>query len=249
MNLLIRAYAIPLLVLILGVCLYFAIVVFYESKGDKLARHDIKKESTTKPEQDQIAAIGQDVIQDIVDKETQAITQVEQIAKNDTNQEIQTDPNAQQQVEQPQQVEQIATQPQVELKKYVVIADSINVRSSTDNGEIVGKKHLHDVVMVEEIKNGWAKLEDGSFIASRLLVDEATFYKNKAEESNNEESQGIPYYVGVKVLNIRSQPESNAQVVGVVKLNQKVFVKSIKDNWAELESGGFVAFSLLKPNL
>lgn len=254
MKLLIKAYAIPLLVLVLGIFLYFSMIVFYESKDDKFAKQDSKKEIK------EIVEVAQntktdDIEQNIsIDKEQQNETKADQLAQNDISQNIETniEPSTQPQVDPsatPQQIDQPIEQPQVELKKYVVIADSINVRSSTDNGEIIGKKHLHDVVMVEEVKNGWAKLEDGSFIASRLLIDEATFYKNKVEESSDEQSQGLPYYVGVKVLNIRSQPESNAQIVGVVKLNQKVFVKSIKNNWAELESGGFVSFSLLKPNL
>ena len=55
--------------------------------------------------------------------------------------------------------------------KYVVTASTLNVRKGP--GTSYGKNgmiHRGDAVQVVEIKNGWAKLANGTYVASKYIA-------------------------------------------------------------------------------
>ena len=128
------------------------------------------------------------------------------------------------------------TQSEPELKLeaiYYSKATSLNIRAiPKTSGRIVGRLTLGQSVVVVEIENEWAKLDSGGWVSLALL-------------SPTQPSERL-YVVIPNTLNIRQSPESSAPVVGALYKGQKVQVQTTQDEWAKLDSGGWVSLRLIK---
>ena len=121
----------------------------------------------------------------------------------------------------------------LKIQTFYINANSVNVRQSNNtNSPITKRLRFGQAVLVESIQSGWAKLDSGGFVSSALL-------------SSTQPTK--TFYVATNTLYIREMPSTNAKIIGSLKLNNKVIIKSISDDgWAELSSGGFVSFGLIK---
>lgn len=116
---------------------------------------------------------------------------------------------------------------------YYSKATSLNIRAiPKTSGRIVGRLTLGQSVVVVEIENEWARLDSGGWVSLALL-------------SPTEPSERL-YVVIPNTLNIRQSPESGAPVVGALYKGQKVQVQTTQDEWARLDSGGWVSLRLIK---
>ena len=121
------------------------------------------------------------------------------------------------------------------VQTFYIIAKNANVRESRNmNAPIIKRLQFGQAVLVESIQDGWAELDSGGFISSDLLSS----------------TQPIKiFYVAVPMLNVREMPSMDAKIIGALKLNDEIIIKSISNGWAELDSGGFISFNLTKENL
>lgn len=116
---------------------------------------------------------------------------------------------------------------------YYSKATNLNIRAiPKTSGRIVGRLALGQSAVVVEIENEWAKLDSGGWVSLALL-------------SPTEPSERL-YVVIPNTLNIRQSPESGAPVVGALYKGQKVQVQTTQDEWARLDSGGWVSLRLIK---
>lgn len=116
---------------------------------------------------------------------------------------------------------------------YYVIATSVNVRAEpSTTARIVRKLTLGQSAVVTHIQGDWAKLDAGGWISLALL-------------SAIEPKQKL-YTVIPNTLNIREEPLPNARVIGALYKDQRVQVEQVQDDWAKLDSGGWVSRRLLK---
>lgn len=116
---------------------------------------------------------------------------------------------------------------------YYSKAVSLNIRAiPKTSGRILGKLTLGQSVVVVEIQDEWAKLDSGGWVSLALL-------------SPTQPSERL-YVVLPNTLNIRQSPESSAPVVGALYKGQKVQVEMTQDEWAKINSGGWVSLRLIK---
>ncbi len=116
---------------------------------------------------------------------------------------------------------------------YYSKATNLNIRAiPKTSGRIVGRLALGQSVVVVEIENEWAKLDSGGWVSLALL-------------SPTQPSERL-YVVIPNTLNIRQSPESGAPVVGALYKGQKIQVQTTQDEWAKLDSGGWVSLRLIK---
>lgn len=128
----------------------------------------------------------------------------------------------------------IQSEPEPKLEAiYYSKATNLNIRAiPKTSGRIVGRLTLGQSVVVVEIENEWARLDSGGWVSLALL-------------SPTEPSERL-YVVIPNTLNIRQSPESSAPVVGALYKGQKVQVQTTQDEWARLDSGGWVSLRLIK---
>ena len=116
---------------------------------------------------------------------------------------------------------------------YYSKATNLNIRAiPKTSGRIVGRLALGQSAVVVEIENEWAKLDSGGWVSLALL-------------SPTQPSERL-YVVIPNTLNIRQSPESGAPVVGALYKGQKIQVQTTQDEWAKLDSGGWVSLRLIK---
>ncbi|WP_299325559.1 SH3 domain-containing protein [uncultured Helicobacter sp.] len=133
------------------------------------------------------------------------------------------------QTAQPQNLHQ---EPQIEAMYYAKVAN-LNIRAlPKSSGRILDKLALGQGVNVIEIQDDWAKLDSGGWVSLSLLTP---------TQPNQR-----PYIVLAKTLNIRALPESGSLVIGALYKDQRVQVAEIQDDWAKLDSGGWVSLRLIK---
>ncbi len=134
----------------------------------------------------------------------------------------------------PEPTTQAQSEPEPKLEAiYYSKATNLNIRAiPKTSGRIVGRLALGQSVVVVEIENEWAKLDSGGWVSLALL-------------SPTQPSERL-YVVIPNTLNIRQSPESGAPVVGALYKGQKVQVQTTQDEWARLDSGGWVSLRLIK---
>ncbi len=115
---------------------------------------------------------------------------------------------------------------------FYIAVNIANIRQKDSiNSQIIRRMSLGQEVSIESINGEWAKLSEGGFISADLLSQS----KPKKE-----------FYVATKTLRVRETPSLNGKIINNLRQNQKISVISINNSWAELETGGFVSFGLIR---
>lgn len=255
MKSLIKAYALPLLVLFIGGGLYY--VVFsksvqsrLETRGESTAALDsslITPESSppSASPQGEIYTTEQDTLHlSSAGKEPSIDSSTEQGAPQELDPLDSTPPSdgalvasgssAPESGAGSIEPEPTPSEPEPKLEAiYYSKATNLNIRAiPKTSGRIVGRLALGQSAVVVEIENEWAKLDSGGWVSLALL-------------SPTQPSERL-YVVIPNTLNIRQSPESGAPVVGALYKGQKIQVQTTQDEWARLDSGGWVSLRLIK---
>ena len=233
MSSLFKAYALPTLILLIGIGLYY--VMFSKNAIRHLEKTTQTSISTSK-DKDNATNIG---IIEQINIDTLARTKdINNQIDTNNNQDTQT-PTEVQQTTSTQTAGNETNTPLVSLSQnnieavYYVQATSVNVRLAPSiKSKVIDKKTLGQKVVVAQIQGEWAQLDSGGWISKTLL---------SAVEPNQK-----PYFVLIDRLNVRENALSDARVIGLLHKNQQIRIIQIQGEWAQLDSGGWVASRFIK---
>ena len=227
MKSLIKTYALPLIVLFIGCGLYY--VVFSKSvqshlgtKSESTATLDSSPPSISPQGEAYIAEQELNPLDSTTHSDSTLVADatsstLEYSAKGNTELDS---------------ITQSEPKPKPEAIYYSK-ATNLNIRAiPKTSGRIVGRLTLGQSVVIVEIENEWAKLDSGGWVSLALL-------------SPTQLSERL-YVVIPNTLNVRQSPESSAPVVGALYKGQKIQVQTTQDEWAKLDSGGWVSLRLIK---
>ncbi|MEH7307895.1 SH3 domain-containing protein [Neobacillus drentensis] len=120
-----------------------------------------------------------------------------------------------------------------------VTATTLNVRSQPNTkSSIIGTYQKGDVVKVSFVENGWA----GILIKGRVCFVSADYLTTPGEMTKPAVTQLKTMYVTADSLRVREGASTSSAVLGSVKLNDMVSVKSSMNGWAQIHFNGKVAF-------
>lgn len=201
-----RAYTLPLVILLIGVGLYYIIVVYGIKKTPNFASSSTLNTPIT---QDPLSQIN--------------ITQ-----NNPTPNQLES------------QDKESQDNPQVDSANANTNATSTNTTSSTTAPE--SPITLTQAELTTQTQNLPVEILDQEPAnpqdLNQNLNPEQNLNQNPAQNLNN-------YFVNVYNANVRQAPSTSSQVIDKVFFGQEIAVREIKDNWAQLASGGFVSHALL----
>ncbi|PFP30865.1 hypothetical protein COJ96_02565 [Bacillus sp. AFS073361] len=120
-----------------------------------------------------------------------------------------------------------------------VNATTLNVRSqpSTKSG-IVGTYKKGEIVKVSFVENGWA----GILIKGRVCFVSAAYLTTPVETTKPAVTQAKTLYVNATTLKVRDAASTSGTVIGMLKLNDRVSVRSSTKGWAQIEFNGKKAY-------
>ncbi|PGY12616.1 hypothetical protein COE25_09620 [Bacillus sp. AFS031507] len=120
-----------------------------------------------------------------------------------------------------------------------VTATTLNVRSHpTTESSVIGKYIQGDVVKVSFIENGWA----GILIKGRVCFVSANYLTTPEETTKPAITQAKPMYVTATSLRVRDAATTSSAVIGTLRLNDLVSVKSSINGWAQINFKGKAAY-------
>ena len=120
-----------------------------------------------------------------------------------------------------------------------VNATTLNVRSHpTTESSIIGTYKKGEVVKVSFVENGWA----GILIKGRVCFVSATYLTTPGETAKPAITQAKTMYVNATTLRVREAASTSGAILGTLKLNDPVSVKSSSKGWAQIQFNGKVAF-------
>ncbi|NHC38429.1 SH3 domain-containing protein [Bacillus sp. MM2020_1] len=120
-----------------------------------------------------------------------------------------------------------------------VTATTLNVRSHpTTESSIIGTYKQGDVVKVSFVENGWA----GILIKGRVCFVSADYLTTQEETTKPAIAQAKPMYVTATSLRVREAASTSSAVIGTLKVNEIVSVKSSINGWAQIHFKGKVAY-------
>lgn len=261
----VKLYSIPILIVILGIFLYF--VIFAELNEKKLSylytqyKHnksqsaqnavDVDSQNTHTTSSTTLAQTHNaqpEIILTQPIKETPTPQTTQEITQDQTPSQANTDtPDTLPQA--PQQIPQIFDTPQI---RYVHVR-SANIRTLPNiNSEILYKAYTgQQLLLVQNIpESEWSEVEVDSkirgYIASYLLSTNPP--QENAQNTNVISKNTMPEVI-VKSANIRALPSPNAPVITTLKLGQNVQVLQDDGEWSKILLGngreGYIASRLL----
>ena len=120
---------------------------------------------------------------------------------------------------------------------YMVTASTLNVRTgpSTSYSKASYQLKSGQLVTVESIAGGWAKLSDGNYVSAQYLMAVTT----------SDDGAATTMYVTCRSLNVRSGPSTSYTKVGSLSRGTAVQVVGTYGNWAKLSNGYYVSLSYL----
>lgn len=127
------------------------------------------------------------------------------------------------------------------VQDRTVTTSILNVRSQPNTeSSIIGKFKKGDTVKVSYIENGWAAiLKQGQvcFVSAYYLSE-----KEEASTSTVKTASTKTMYVTSASLRVRAAASTSSDVLGSLKLNDRVVVKSSRNGWAQINFNGIIAF-------
>ena len=120
-----------------------------------------------------------------------------------------------------------------------VNATTLNVRSNpTTKSSIIGTYKKGEVVKVSFVENGWA----GILIKGRVCFVSASYLTTPGETTKQAITQVKTMYVNATTLRVREAASTSGKVIGTLKLNDSVSVRSSSKGWAQIQFNGKAAF-------
>ena len=173
------------------------------------------------------------------------VVKQEAIAKSNTeNNNITLDKEIVDPVDLEELLEAAARREEEALKSLVIaqVNDYVNVRSlPSEEGEIVGKLYDDSVGQFIEEENGWYKITSGS----------CTGYVKSEYCVTGEDAVDLAKEVGVRIatvttttLKVRQEPGMDAEVIGLVPMEDQLVVSEELDGWIKVdieEGAGYVS--------
>lgn len=125
------------------------------------------------------------------------------------------------------------------IHNRTVTATTLNVRShpTTESG-IIGTYKKGEVVKVSFVENGWA----GILIKGRVCFVSVNYLTTPGETTKPAITQAKKMYVTATSLRVREAASTSSAVLGTIKLNDRVSVKSSINGWAQINFNGKTAF-------
>lgn len=124
------------------------------------------------------------------------------------------------------------------VENRMVNATALNVRSNPrTESSILGTYKKGDIVKVSFVENGWA----GILIKGRVCFVKVDYLSSiPSQTTGTAESQTM--YVTADSLRVRATASATSAVVGSLKLNDPVMVKSTVNGWAQVSFHGQTGF-------
>lgn len=127
-----------------------------------------------------------------------------------------------------------------------VVEDSLNIRKEPKNdAEIVGKLKSHAGSSVLSEENGWYKIKSG----------QVTGYVYGKYLAIGQEARAIAYYdmklmlrVDTQTLRVRSQPNTDSEIMGRIYEGETYPFISYKAGWAKFDYKGHIAYAYVPEN-
>ncbi|MBQ7463489.1 MAG: SH3 domain-containing protein [Lachnospiraceae bacterium] len=127
------------------------------------------------------------------------------------------------------------------------VSDCVNVRSApSEEGEVVGKLYNNSVGDLIEIEGDWYKIKSGN----------VTGYVKGEYCVTGEDAQDLAKKVGMRLavvttttLYVRSEPSKDAEVIGMVPMEDELQVLDELDGWVKVsveEGDGFVSSEFVR---
>jgi len=120
-----------------------------------------------------------------------------------------------------------------------VNATTLNVRTHpTTESSIIGTYKKGEVVKVSFVENGWARI----LIKGRVCFVNANYLTTPGETTKPAITQAKTMYVNATTLRVREATSTSGTVIGMLKLNDRVSVRSSNKGWAQIDFNGKTAF-------
>ncbi|WP_166786792.1 N-acetylmuramoyl-L-alanine amidase [Jeotgalibacillus salarius] len=122
----------------------------------------------------------------------------------------------------------------VEDSNGTILVDRLNVRVdfSTD-GSVIGTLNTGDQVTVSDEKYGWLYISTGSL--SGWISSDYVEYHAELIQATPEETSTDDIHITVDGLQVRDEPDRNAEVVGTVNLYDSFTVEEQSGEWLRIE--------------
>nr|DAK16797.1 MAG TPA: SH3 domain protein [Caudoviricetes sp.] len=117
--------------------------------------------------------------------------------------------------------------------KYVFNCTSLNVRTSP-NGKIVNSIANKTAVRVYEVRDNWARIQEGMWVSNNYLSNSVDGHIKSMEVTN------------CTSLNVREGAGTNYKVVGTLPVNCVVSVLETNGNWIRIGTNRWVSKKYLK---
>ncbi|MEH7109289.1 SH3 domain-containing protein [Bacillus sp. JJ1764] len=132
--------------------------------------------------------------------------------------------------------ESVEPTPSKITKTMYVTATSLRVReAASTSSTIIGLLKFNDRVSVTTTINGWAKI---TFNGKEAFVSASYLTKNEPTTSQITKTQ----YVTATTLRVREAASTSSTILGTLKLNDRISVKSTTNGWAKITFNGKEAF-------
>ncbi len=215
-----RIYFIPIMILLAGFGIYYAIFeVSYSLKNQYFVSQNITQE-TLQHHQEALKIQSAPTEPEIIHEEI--TTETTQEAQTQASSEEQTQPQNNIQHQQPA------------YPLYKVNVRSLNVRKEPkQSAPVVGSVVHGQEITALEIQGEWVRIHNG-WVVKRLLI-----------ALDNNKQEGIPYEVLSVSLNVRQQPSLQSPIVAKKTKGQEVFVQEERDGWLKIAEG-WVSQAFLK---
>lgn len=128
-------------------------------------------------------------------------------------------------------------------KPYLVINQIANVRESpTTKSAVIAQYAQGERVAITAIYNHnanmWGRVKGGGFVYMPLLEAESSGVSLPIADIQ-------AFIVTARAANVRESADINAQVIGKIPQDSRVFITNIAQDWGELLDGGFVYMGIL----
>lgn len=115
----------------------------------------------------------------------------------------------------------------------IVTTDQLRIRKSpSTNAEIIGYINQGEIVQITEHHNEWAKIN--SLVGDGWVSTQYLTIQSQTDQSTLQTKIGV---ITTDILNVRSLPSLQAEVIGKLQGNSEVTIISEKDGWFEIIFG------------
>ncbi|WP_077618923.1 SH3 domain-containing protein [Bacillus sinesaloumensis] len=132
--------------------------------------------------------------------------------------------------------------PTVSTSKVVSTVDGLRLRSGPGTGfQVIGSLNKGTEAGFIEANSNWTKVSLNGhigWVSSQFITTRQSTGSTNSSPGSNSSTTKKTGTVTASILNVRSQPNLQGQIVGKLKLNATVTITSERESWLEIDFGG-----------